>query len=126
MDWLVMNTSDGNDTFTVAASDLKAAAIAALEALGWRVCMPKAEPVEDRQCRICGDLVHLPDFREHLAAHNPHAWEFTWDDVLAEFADREHPEKERVLVCVRGGVAEVVRCPPNVQVAIRDFDNDRR
>jgi len=32
-------------------------------------------------------------------------------------------EKQKVVVSVRGGVAEVVRCPTGVQIQIIDHDN---
>ena len=38
-------------------------------------------------CRVCGDVVPVDDFREHLVAHNPNAQGMDWGDVVAQYED---------------------------------------
>jgi len=81
---------------------------------------------ETFRCRVCGQVVKAADIREHLIEHNPNAEGMDWEDVRNEFtllsAQGDGPKK--VVVTVRGGVAEVAYCPKGVTVEIRDYDND--
>ena len=77
-------------------------------------------------CRVCGEVVKAEGIREHLIEHNPNAEGMDWEDVRDQFtlltAQDNAPKK--VVVFVRGGVAEVVYCPKGVVVEIRDYDSD--
>jgi len=82
------------------------------------------------RCRICGNRVGATRLRAHLCHHNPNADNMDWESVrdTFEIEDPDSPEEaeceERVVVVVRGGVAEVVSCPDGVIVEVRDYDTD--
>ena len=83
------------------------------------------------QCLLCGDQVSEDFLRDHLCKHNPNAAGMEAADVKTMFrlaTCRSHlPNKPRtVVVSVRGGVAEVEKCPDDVIVEIMDYDNERR
>lgn len=56
--------------------------------------------------RICGDVLSAADEALYLG--------------------RPYKSTNKVIVVVRGGIAEVLSCPPSVEVEIRDFDMDSR
>jgi hypothetical protein len=49
-----------------------------------------------------------------------------WEDVRNQFELLTTPdgEQKRVVISVRGGVAEVAYCPRGTTVEIRDYDSD--
>lgn len=81
---------------------------------------------EKFMCRVCGEVVKADDIREHLVEHNPNAEGMDWEDIRNQFtllsARGDGPKK--VVVTVRGGVAEVAYCPKGLTVEIRDYDTD--
>lgn len=81
---------------------------------------------ETFRCRVCGQVVKAADIREHLIEHNPNAEGVDWEDVRNQFELLTTPEGEqkRVVISVRGGVAEVAYCPRGITVEIRDYDSD--
>ena len=81
---------------------------------------------ETFMCRVCGVVVKAEDIREHLIEHNPNAEGMDWEDIQNEFRllSSEGNAPKRVVVIVRGGVAEVVYCPRGITCEIRDYDSD--
>jgi len=81
---------------------------------------------ETFMCRVCGEVVKAEDIREHLIEHKSNAINMDWEDVRNQFSLlNEHGTASRkVVVTVRGGVAEVAYCPNGVVVEIRDYDTD--
>ena len=81
---------------------------------------------ETFMCRVCGEVVKAADIREHLIEHNPNAEGMDWEDVRNQFTLLTTPDgaQKRVVVIVRGGVAEVAYCPRGIVVEIRDYDSD--
>jgi hypothetical protein len=81
---------------------------------------------ETFRCRVCGQVVKTADIREHLIEHNPNAEGMDWEDVRNQFELLTTPdgEQKRVVISVRGGVAEVAYCPRGTTVEIRDYDSD--
>ena len=81
---------------------------------------------ETFMCRVCGQVVKAVDIREHLIEHNPNAEGMDWEDVRNQFTLLTAPDDaaKKVVVSVRGGVAEVVFCPRGIIVEIRDYDSD--
>ncbi len=81
---------------------------------------------ETLMCRVCGQVVKAADIREHLIEHNPNADGIDWEDVRNQFTLLTTPDDapRKVVVIVRGGVAEVAYCPRGIVVEIRDYDSD--
>ena len=81
---------------------------------------------ETFRCRVCGQVVKAADIREHLIEHNPNAEGMDWEDIRNQFTllSTQGDGPKKVVVTVRGGVAEVAYCPKGVTVEIRDYDND--
>lgn len=81
---------------------------------------------ETFMCRVCGQVVKAADIREHLIEHNPNAEGMDWEDVRNQFTLLTTPDDvpKRVVISVRGGVAEVAYCPRGIVVEIRDYDSD--
>ena len=77
-------------------------------------------------CRVCGEVVKDEALREHLIEHNPNAEGMNWEDVRNQFCllTAQDNEPRKVVVFVRGGVAEVAYCSKGVVVEIRDYDSD--
>ena len=89
-----------------------------------------SSPSDRLRCRICGNRVGVARLRAHLCHHTPNAEGMDQESVrnafeLEEPGLPEEPEsEERVVVAVRGGVAEVVSCPEGVTVEVRDYDTE--
>jgi len=81
---------------------------------------------ETFMCRVCGEVAKAADIREHLIEHNPNAEGMDWEDIRNQFTllSTQGDGPKKVVVTVRGGVAEVAYCPKGVTVEIRDYDND--
>ena len=81
---------------------------------------------ETFMCRVCGKVVKAEDIREHLIEHNPNAEGMDWEDIRNQFTllSTRDDAPRKVVVTVRGGVAEVAYCPKGVVVEIRDYDTD--
>jgi len=77
-------------------------------------------------CRVCGQVVKVENLREHLIEHNPNAEGLGVGGhpkpVTLLSAQGDSPKK--VVVTVRGGVADVAYCPRGITVEIRDYDSD--
>ena len=81
---------------------------------------------ETFMCQVCGQVVKAEDIREHLIDHNPNAEGMSWEDIRNQFRLLTTPEgaQKRVVISVRGGVAEAAYCPRGITVEIRDYDSD--
>ena len=81
---------------------------------------------ETFMCQVCGKVVKAEDIREHLIEHNPNAEGMDWEDIRNQFTllSTRDDAPRKVVVTVRGGVAEVAYCPKGVVVKIRDYDTD--
>jgi hypothetical protein len=81
---------------------------------------------ETFMCRLCAEVVKAENLRNHMIEHNPNAEGMDWEDIRNQFTllSAQGNEPKKVVVTVRGGVAEVAYCPKGITVEIRDYDTD--